>query len=793
MRKLIFSVLAICGLAGILLGCSNVLENPQNGGPTGTVLVQAGTAGTEARTTGPSASDFVEYRLVFSQGSTLIPEVMTPDENGRAFNLKPGTWNLTVTGYIEVGGEKKPSVKGTTTVTVSAGKTVQARVVLNQNVTEDAYGRFDYSAINFQDIKQGTLQRATMTITPSNPNQGTVTIDLLNENDSGILDIPAGIYTVLVELNSGRSITIDADVYDLNAYRKETVYINPYMTTALPEEEYKFIETDLVADLYFTGTANIWESTGTDTYKPKEIQILGAGEVVIQSAGINEDGSWELYFPSNYIADDIVAPHGVDFAFTMESQEHPENTIRSRLEHREITNKYGIRDIVLDAAIRKITVGSWGSVEGNSAVKTGTGYDVVYDAASNDKILLTVNTSGNGIISNSVEVRKHSDGSLLTARDDEFEIGSDGFSLYIMFKMPDDDVAVTAEFFIPEGTVGVHATNNSTGTYTARQVFVWLDQDGFDPDAPGDPITVGGVNGGSSWRFDLPPEHQAYSGDFWFQFRLTSSSKASILSQKFRVNVSDLASDLENKISLVVNIYTLTAAATGGDGTITITTPDIRDEYGYLSGASTIPSGDYVAEGTSVEVTVTPTSGNYAAGLTYVQNGELLNVKPAERIPGSGADRIYTFTMPNYNTTLRVNFADYRVGDVGPSGGYIAYVEGNPVNVNSLGWKYVEAASEDVLNDVNLTMNWDTAVSISNGFISASGYSDWELPNKTQLGQMYTNLKRADTPLGDFADAGYWSSEEYSYYSAYIYNFSNGSSPTASKSERYRVRPVRTF
>jgi hypothetical protein len=61
---------------------------------------------------------------------------------------------------------------------------------------------------------------------------------------------------------------------------------------------------------------------------------------------------------------------------------------------------------------------------------------------------------------------------------------------------------------------------NSTNTYTVRQVFVWLD------DNDGDCITKGVVTGGSAWRFDLPSEHQAYSGAFWFQFRLTSASQA---------------------------------------------------------------------------------------------------------------------------------------------------------------------------------------------------------------------------------------------------------------------------
>jgi hypothetical protein len=517
-----------------------------------------------------------------------------------------------------------------------------------------------------------------MTITPSDPNQGTVEIDLLNENNSGTLELPPGIYTILVELTSGRSIDIKDFKHKLNAYREETVYIYPYMTTALRAEEYEFTETDFIADLYFTGTAVIPYSSGTDTYKPTKVLILkavdnqrstigaevGFDDRIITEAPIDVNGNWELYLPSNLIADDIKAPfisrdkiyykgYPVFFSFTMQSQENPANTMQSRWILQEIVNKHGKRDIALEAKIRKITVdNTWGTVEGNSAVKTSTGYDVVYADDLDNKIILTVDIANNGIRRDTVEVKKAKGGDL-TFVEDELDVVSTQDSVYITFKMPDDDVTVTAEFFIPKGNVLVHAADDSSGSYTARQVFVWLDGEGNPDD--GRPITTGTVDS-NRWEFMLPSEYQAYSGSFVFQFRLTRTGRPDILSRRFTVNVSQLASDAENTISLAVEIRTLTVTDTAGKGTITITVPDMRDADGYLTSPGSIVSGDYAAVETDLQATVTPTEGNYPPlGLRYAQTGSQTSL-PANQVPASGSSRTYEFTMPSYNTTVTAQF-----------------------------------------------------------------------------------------------------------------------------------------
>lgn len=54
--------------------------------------------------------------------------------------------------------------------------------------------------------------------------------------------------------------------------------------------------------------------------------------------------------------------------------------------------------------------------------------------------------------------------------------------------------------------------------------------------------------------------------------------------------------------------------------------------------------------------------------------------------------------------------------------------------------------------------------------LSSGGYSDWYLPSKDELYQLYLNQGL----IGGFSTAEYWSSSEESGYNAYVVNFSNG-------------------
>jgi hypothetical protein len=70
-----------------------------------------------------------------------------------------------------------------------------------------------------------------------------------------------------------------------------------------------------------------------------------------------------------------------------------------------------------------------------------------------------------------------------------------------------------------------------------------------------------------------------------------------------------------------------------------------------------------------------------------------------------------------------------------------------------------------------------------------NGYSDWFLPSKGELYEMYT--ERA--AIGGFASFNYWSSSEYNANRAWFQNFLNGNQDNIGKDKAYHVRAVRAF
>ena len=69
------------------------------------------------------------------------------------------------------------------------------------------------------------------------------------------------------------------------------------------------------------------------------------------------------------------------------------------------------------------------------------------------------------------------------------------------------------------------------------------------------------------------------------------------------------------------------------------------------------------------------------------------------------------------------------------------------------------------------------------------GYSDWYLPSKDELNQMYINR----AALGGFGAAGYWSSSEVAAGDGWEQAFPAGISFTNSKATSGRVRAIRAF
>jgi hypothetical protein len=75
------------------------------------------------------------------------------------------------------------------------------------------------------------------------------------------------------------------------------------------------------------------------------------------------------------------------------------------------------------------------------------------------------------------------------------------------------------------------------------------------------------------------------------------------------------------------------------------------------------------------------------------------------------------------------------------------------------------------------------------GDLVLGGYSDWYLPSRDELYQLYLNR----VAIGGFATNGYWSSTEKASQYAFLQFFNNGNNPNTGKDQSNLVRAIRAF
>lgn len=196
--------------------------------------------------------------------------------------------------------------------------------------------------------------------------------------------------------------------------------------------------------------------------------------------------------------------------------------------------------------------------------------------------------------------------------------------------------------------------------------------------------------------------------------------------------------------------------------------------------------------------------GNYTEAFLSLKS---MNYKDSEEI----ADDIY-----------RLELLDFKVGDIGPAGGYVFYDKGS----YSDGWRYLEAAPENIgrYYREETQSYYETQTQIGGGKsnteelvrdslwhnyggaqacadYSYSGYDDWFLPSKDELRLMYMNLK--EKGIGNFSDEEYlsssnkcdenWFYKDYNPNYVWVQNFKDGELETKLFYEDYLVRPIRAF
>ena len=143
-----------------------------------------------------------------------------------------------------------------------------------------------------------------------------------------------------------------------------------------------------------------------------------------------------------------------------------------------------------------------------------------------------------------------------------------------------------------------------------------------------------------------------------------------------------------------------------------------------------------------------------------------------------------------------------QVGDTGPGGGGVFYVASTAFTAAgttcNTACRYLEAAPNTWNGGVvDPRSIWATAVGMADSLIFG-GKSDWFLPSKNQLNEMYKNKNWGccESSVGHFAGYGYWSSTEDSRLREWAwlqYIDSNGFEGISLKDKNFSVRPVRAF
>jgi hypothetical protein len=101
----------------------------------------------------------------------------------------------------------------------------------------------------------------------------------------------------------------------------------------------------------------------------------------------------------------------------------------------------------------------------------------------------------------------------------------------------------------------------------------------------------------------------------------------------------------------------------------------------------------------------------------------------------------------------------------------------------------IGTGNQNTITIVTVCTTTGIAAEICNDLV-LNGYSDWYLPSKDELFQLFTN----QTAIGGFAAQKYWCSSEYDLMNGWKLNFGNGAwSSNSSKSNGYYVRAIRSF
>ena len=181
---------------------------------------------------------------------------------------------------------------------------------------------------------------------------------------------------------------------------------------------------------------------------------------------------------------------------------------------------------------------------------------------------------------------------------------------------------------------------------------------------------------------------------------------------------------------------------------------------GTAVGADILAHGQIMKMGSKLYISATVINGKTAAILS------------SGRKQFSDIDEIFDL-LPQFAKDVVASLT-LKVGDVGPGGGIVFYIEGNRA------WECSELLGQ---------ATWENAKTLCRNY-RGGGYSDWYLPTKDELNNIYQNLRGTGKIV---TNGRYWSSSPNFDY-AWVQSFSDGDQYSGDlKLPIYYVRAVRAF
>lgn len=167
--------------------------------------------------------------------------------------------------------------------------------------------------------------------------------------------------------------------------------------------------------------------------------------------------------------------------------------------------------------------------------------------------------------------------------------------------------------------------------------------------------------------------------------------------------------------------------------------------------------------------------------------------------------------MLNQDFTVSFDISDLQVGDIGPAGGLIFYID----EANEFEWTYLEAARKEAESSSGRWGDTGTLTTTKEGIgygasntelirdshlnsravnyavnLTDNGFYDWFLPSRDELIEMCLALNQQG--LGDFS-SHYWSSSVRGTYSIRGRNFATQSNVDIDRRNNHLARAIRSF